>query len=60
MQAAVMQSFTHDGLTFDVCRFEVLDRVSHWLPEEVPAKTAEIILARVFAGTEVSKSTARS
>ena len=28
-------------------RLEVLEGVSHWIPEEVPARTAEIILARV-------------
>lgn len=27
--------------------FEVLDGVSHWIPEEMPVRTAELILARI-------------
>ena len=28
-------------------RLEILEGVTHWIPEEVPERTAEIILARV-------------
>ena len=32
-------------------RFEILDGVSHWIPEEVPERAAELVLGHVRAST---------